>query len=92
MHGDRYTGEIGGLSGRPLQDLALHALKLIKSEACDALTIIGVGGIDSAVVAQARLDAGANLLQIYTGLIYQGPELIKSCSGLSQWHSLTRRF
>ncbi|MDI6814407.1 MAG: quinone-dependent dihydroorotate dehydrogenase, partial [Desulfitobacteriaceae bacterium] len=66
-----------GLSGLPLFALSLTMVKKIRQRAGEGLPIIGVGGIVSADHAQAMLEAGANLLQIYTGLVYRGPELVK---------------
>ncbi|CAN5322326.1 quinone-dependent dihydroorotate dehydrogenase [soil metagenome] len=63
----------GGLSGAPLKDRALAVLRLVKATAGDSLTLIGVGGITTVADAQARLDAGATLVQGYTGFIYEGP-------------------
>lgn len=71
-----YRHEAGGLSGLPLQGKALHLIKEIKKIANDQLTIIGCGGIDSYEAAQACIEAGADLLQIYTAFIYQGASII----------------
>lgn len=72
----RWAQETGGLSGKPLAPRATECMRLLKSEVGSAVTLIGAGGIDSAETAQQRLAAGADLLQIYTGLIYKGPRLI----------------
>ncbi len=69
--------ETGGLSGRPLGDLALRQLVALRSELGSEIPIIGVGGIHDKVSAQARLAAGANLLQVYTGFVYRGPALLR---------------
>jgi dihydroorotate dehydrogenase len=63
----------GGLSGRPLTQRSLEVLRLLKGRVGDDLTLIGIGGITSVADAQARLDAGADLLQGYTAFIYEGP-------------------
>lgn len=68
--------QAGGLSGSPLTELSCDVLRKIKSHVGDRIPIIGVGGIMSGQQAVERLAAGADLLQIYTGFIYQGPELI----------------
>lgn len=68
--------EQGGLSGRPLRSLSTQCLRLLKHYVGDEVTLIGVGGIDCPEAAQEKLDAGATLLQIYSGLIYQGPGLV----------------
>lgn len=70
------ANEAGGLSGKPLAELSTQCLRLLKSIVGDEVCLIGVGGIDSATVAQEKLNAGASLLQVYTGLIYRGPGLI----------------
>ncbi|WP_419419096.1 quinone-dependent dihydroorotate dehydrogenase [Legionella sp. D16C41] len=68
--------EQGGLSGKPLLNRSTACLKLIKEVVGSAVTLIGVGGISDPKSAQQKLTAGADLLQVYTGLIYQGPKLI----------------
>ena len=74
----KYRGkEEGGLSGAPLLKRALHAVQCIRAEAGARFPIIGVGGIDSVADAEAMRTAGADLMQVYTGLIYRGPELIR---------------
>jgi len=65
----------GGLSGLPLRERAMEILRFVKRRS--ALPIISVGGIMNAEEARRRLDAGADLVQIYTGLIYRGPALIR---------------
>ncbi len=68
------AAEAGGLSGRPLADRAARVVRFVTSH-CD-LPVIGVGGISSARDGLRMLDAGASLLQIYTGFIYSGPPLL----------------
>jgi dihydroorotate dehydrogenase len=63
----------GGLSGAPLHDRSLAVLHLLRPVLQGKATIISVGGIETAEQAQARLDAGATLVQGYTGFVYQGP-------------------
>jgi len=65
----------GGLSGRPLRDLAPRRVEQIRRRAGDRLIIIGCGGIDDVESARRMLDAGANLIQLYTGLVFKGPFL-----------------
>ncbi|MDA0279353.1 MAG: quinone-dependent dihydroorotate dehydrogenase [Proteobacteria bacterium] len=72
-----FADEAGGLSGAPLSEKSCEVLRCIKAEVGERMPIIGVGGIMSADHAQQRLAAGADLLQIYTGFIYQGPPLIE---------------
>lgn len=68
--------EAGGLSGRPLRPRALEVLRRLRATAGPALPLIGVGGIDSAETAWERIAAGASLVQVYTGWIYEGPALV----------------
>ncbi|MES1190234.1 MAG: quinone-dependent dihydroorotate dehydrogenase [Steroidobacter sp.] len=69
--------ERGGLSGAPVHALSLSTVRQLRDALGDAFPIIGVGGITAAAQAQAMRDAGADLIQIYTGLIYRGPALIR---------------
>lgn len=73
----QHRGEEGGLSGAPLKARAQSVLARIAVLANGQLTLIGVGGISSAEDTRARLAAGASLVQVYTGFIYQGPRLIR---------------
>ncbi len=68
---------IGGLSGKPLEQRSTEVIRYLYEKSGGALNIIGVGGVDSFQTAKEKLDAGAKLIQIYTGLIYEGPGLIK---------------
>ena len=65
--------EAGGLSGEPVFELSNKVVRALKSELDDALPIIGVGGIFSGKDALTKLEAGASLVQVYSGLIYRGP-------------------
>lgn len=76
--GSRYAGETGGLSGAPLTDKACSTLAQIRRQVGDSMAIIGVGGIMTGRDAAARLEAGADLIQLYSGFIYEGPALIES--------------
>ena len=69
------AGEAGGLSGAPLAARALEVVRFIRTES--ALPVIGVGGITAADDALRLLDAGASLVQLYTGFIYAGPALVR---------------
>lgn len=71
--------ETGGLSGRPVFDASNRVIRALRAELGDAIPIIGVGGILSGADARAKLDAGASLVQIYSGLIYRGPALVREC-------------
>jgi dihydroorotate dehydrogenase len=68
--------ETGGLSGRPLMERSTAVIRALAAELGGALPIVGVGGIMSGDDAKAKIAAGATLVQIYTGLVYRGPELI----------------
>lgn len=67
----------GGLSGAPLYTQSTQVLRTLATQLQGQIPIIGVGGISDSHHAQAKLDAGASLVQVYTGLIYQGPALIQ---------------
>lgn len=69
--------EIGGMSGKPLKDRSTEVIKFLAEKSQKAFPIIGVGGIHSAKDAMEKLEAGADLVQLYTGFIYEGPKLIK---------------
>ncbi|MCF6224546.1 MAG: quinone-dependent dihydroorotate dehydrogenase [Flavobacteriaceae bacterium] len=69
--------EIGGLSGKPVRERSTNVIRFLAEKSNKAFPIIGVGGIHSAKDAQEKLDAGADLIQIFTGFIYEGPGLIK---------------
>ncbi len=75
--GHKFAGETGGLSGAPLTDKSTEVISALRAAVGSELAIIGVGGILSGDDAAAKIRAGANLVQIYTGFIYQGPPLIK---------------
>jgi len=72
----RHGDEAGGLSGAPLAQPATAALAQLARELDGRLPLVGVGGIGSGADARAKHDAGAALVQLYTGLIYQGPALL----------------
>ncbi|RXJ45857.1 quinone-dependent dihydroorotate dehydrogenase [Gelidibacter gilvus] len=69
--------EMGGLSGKPLTKRSTEVIRFLADKSNKAFPIIGVGGIHSAEDALEKLDAGADLIQLYTGFIYEGPKLIK---------------
>ncbi len=66
----------GGLSGKPIRERSTKMIKYLADKSNRAFPIIGVGGIHSAKDAMEKLDAGASLVQLYTGFIYEGPQLI----------------
>jgi dihydroorotate dehydrogenase len=69
--------EMGGLSGKPLANRATEVIRFLSEKSNKAFPIIGVGGIHTAKDALEKLDAGASLVQLYTGFIYEGPGLVK---------------
>jgi dihydroorotate dehydrogenase len=68
----------GGVSGKPIKDKSTQVIKYLAEKSGKAFPIIGVGGIHSAQDALEKIEAGADLVQVYTGFIYEGPRLIKS--------------
>lgn len=73
VEGMNNAAQAGGLSGRPLFERSTIILARMRMAMGSAIPVIGVGGVDSEKTAIAKLEAGANLLQLYTGMIYQGP-------------------
>ena len=69
--------ETGGLSGKPLTSRSTEVIRFLSQKSNKAFPIIGVGGIHSAQDAMDKLEAGASLIQLYTGFIYEGPKLVK---------------
>ncbi len=76
VKGLKNADEAGGLSGKPVRDKSTHVIKVLAETLQGELPIIGVGGIDCAEAAKEKIAAGASLVQVYTGFIYQGPKLI----------------
>ena len=74
------AGEAGGLSGRPLTEKARQVVHFVHTETGGRLPIIGVGGVMSGDDASRLLDAGASLLQLYSGFIYRGPALVRAAA------------
>lgn len=70
------AGEAGGLSGRPLAGPSNRVIRRLRAALGRTAAIIGVGGVLSGADARAKIDAGADLVQLYTGLIYRGPALV----------------
>jgi len=71
-HGD----EAGGLSGRPVFEASNRVIRALRAALGAGFPIIGVGGVMSGADARAKVEAGADLVQVYTGLIYRGPGLV----------------
>jgi dihydroorotate dehydrogenase len=80
VHGMRHADEKGGLSGRPLRERSTAAVRALACALDGALPIIGVGGILTGADAREKIEAGATLVQLYTGLIYRGPALVAECA------------
>ena len=76
----------GGLSGKPIRQKSTEIVRYLANKSNHAFPIIGVGGIFSAEEAMEKLEAGASLIQIYTGFIYEGPGLIKKINKFLQDH------
>ena len=74
---DIQKNEKGGLSGQPLKDLSTNLIKKFFKETKGKIQIIGVGGVDSGQTAFEKISAGANAVQLYTGMVYKGPGLVK---------------
>lgn len=77
VQGHPLASESGGLSGAPLLAPSNHVIRALRSALGPEFPIIGVGGVLSGDDAQSKLDAGANLVQVYSGLIYRGPALVE---------------
>ncbi|MBE0378860.1 MULTISPECIES: quinone-dependent dihydroorotate dehydrogenase [Pseudoalteromonas] len=78
VQGQQYANEAGGLSGQPVRERSTHVVQELKRLTAGKLPIIGVGGIDDAASAKEKFSAGADLVQVYTGFIYKGPQLVKT--------------
>lgn len=81
VEGLPHADEAGGLSGGPVRDLSTQVISALSHRLEGRVPLIGVGGILSGADARAKLDAGASLIQLYTGLIYRGPALVGECVG-----------
>ena len=77
VEGLEHCDEMGGLSGAPVKEKSTQVIKLLAKALDNKLPIIGVGGISSGKSAYEKIIAGASLLQLYTGLIYEGPMVVK---------------
>ncbi len=80
VQGMQHSQEAGGLSGAPVRALSTQVIKTLKARLGNNLPIIGVGGILSGADAKEKIIAGASLVQIYSGLIYRGPDLVNECA------------
>ncbi|KAG0772534.1 hypothetical protein G6F22_015663 [Rhizopus arrhizus] len=77
--GQAHADEAGGLSGAPVHELSLKVIRRLKEQLGNSLAIIGVGGVLSGQQAREKMAAGADAVQLYTGLIYRGPALVAEC-------------
>ncbi len=80
VQGLPHAGETGGLSGAPVLEASNRVIRQLRAALGRDYPIIGVGGILSAQDALSKIEAGADLVQIYTGLIYKGPDLVKEAA------------
>ena len=74
---DLKKNESGGLSGQPLKDISTNLIKKFYKETKGKINIIGVGGVDSGQSAFEKITAGADAVQLYTGMVYKGPGIVK---------------
>jgi dihydroorotate dehydrogenase len=80
VRGQPHANETGGLSGAPLLEPSNRVIRLLRGELGAGYPIIGVGGVTDAASARSKIAAGADLVQIYTGLIYRGPKLVQEAA------------
>lgn len=80
VQGLPHADETGGLSGRPVFEASNRVIRLLRAALGSNYPIVGVGGVLSGEDARAKIAAGADLVQIYTGLIYKGPALVADCA------------
>ena len=86
--GLRHADETGGLSGAPVFEASNRVIRILRDLLPAGYPIIGVGGVMSGADAVAKLEAGATLVQIYTGLIYRGPSLVRECAAALSRHAM----
>lgn len=80
VQGMKHSEETGGLSGAPVREASLNVIRTLRQQLGVKFPLIGVGGVMTAADAVEKITAGANLVQIYTGLIYAGPALVTQCA------------
>ena len=78
VEGMLHADEAGGLSGAPVREQSTHVVRVLADTLAGRLPIIAVGGITEGQHAAEKIEAGASLVQIYSGFIYKGPELIRA--------------
>ena len=86
VQGMEHSQEIGGLSGAPVRMASNIVIKALKARLGNQVPIIGVGGILSGADAKEKIAAGASLIQVYSGLIYRGPDLVNECAKALRKH------
>ncbi|MFJ2987451.1 quinone-dependent dihydroorotate dehydrogenase [Collimonas sp. NPDC087041] len=91
VRGLQHENETGGLSGAPVLALSTSVVRQLHGELGDEIPIIGVGGIFSGADAQSKITAGASLVQLYSGLIYRGPALVRECAAALRQHSQNKQ-
>ena len=84
VEGQPHADETGGLSGRPIMGRSTLVLSLFKKYLQDQVALIGAGGIMDGADAREKFRAGASLVQLYSGLIFRGPELVAECASASR--------
>ncbi len=89
--GQPHASEAGGLSGAPLREASNRVIAALRQALGNTMPIIGVGGVMRGDDAAAKLGAGADLVQIYTGLIYRGPSLVREAALAAQRHASKRK-
>jgi len=87
--GHRHAGEVGGLSGKPVFAKSTAVLRGMAQRLGGVIPLVGVGGISSGADAVAKIEAGASLVQFYTGMVYRGPALIGECVEAMREHAAT---
>ncbi len=80
VQGLAHAGEAGGLSGAPLREASNRVIRALRAALGPGFPIVGAGGVLSGEDARAKIAAGADLVQLYTGLIYRGPALVSECA------------
>lgn len=80
LTGTGLENEAGGLSGAPVYEKSTAVLQQLAKQLHGKIPLVGVGGIESGTQAMAKIDAGATLVQLYSGLVYSGPVLIRQCA------------
>lgn len=91
VKGLRHADEAGGLSGAPVRAASDRVIRALRALLPSRYPIVGVGGVMSGDDARAKLDAGADVVQLYTGLVYRGPALVGECARALKAHAAAAR-